>query len=84
MRAARRRGITRDMRNSITPDAHHPTAWWTRLDDGRIRCGVRPRACALHERQAGLCFVRQRDGDRIVLTTYSRRSPRAMRGALPA
>jgi pyruvate formate lyase activating enzyme len=51
-----------------------PTTWWTRLDDGRIRCDVCPRACALHEGQTGLCFVRERRGDRIVLTTYGRSS----------
>ena len=33
-----------------------------------------PRACALHEGQAGLCFVRRRADDRIVLTTYGRSS----------
>jgi pyruvate formate lyase activating enzyme len=52
----------------------HPTTWWTRLDDGRIRCDVCPRACALHEGQSGLCFVRAREGDQIVLTTYGRSS----------
>jgi pyruvate formate lyase activating enzyme len=52
----------------------YPTAWWTRLEDGRIRCDVCPRACALHEGQTGLCFVRMRVGDRILLTTYGRSS----------
>jgi pyruvate formate lyase activating enzyme len=52
----------------------HPTSWWHRLDDGRIRCDVCPRACALHEGQRGLCFVRKREGDAIVLTTYGRSS----------
>jgi pyruvate formate lyase activating enzyme len=52
----------------------HPTIWWHRLDDGRIRCEVCPRACALHEGQRGLCFVRKRQGDAIVLTTYGRSS----------
>jgi pyruvate formate lyase activating enzyme len=51
-----------------------PTRWWTRLEDGRIRCDVCPRGCALHEGQRGLCFVRAREGDRIVLTTYGRSS----------
>ena len=55
-------------------ESSHPTRWWTELDDGRIRCDVCPRACALHEGQRGLCFVRKRDGDRIVLTTYGRSS----------
>jgi pyruvate formate lyase activating enzyme len=52
----------------------HPTAWWTRLEDGRIRCDVCPRACSLHEGQRGLCFVRMREADQIVLTTYGRSS----------
>jgi pyruvate formate lyase activating enzyme len=41
----------------------YPTIWWTRLDDGRIRCDVCPRACSLGEGQAGLCFVRTRTDD---------------------
>ena len=48
----------------------HPTRWWHRLDDGRVQCDVCPRACRLHEGQRGLCFVRMRQDDRVVLTTY--------------
>jgi pyruvate formate lyase activating enzyme len=55
-------------------ESAHPTTWWHRLDDGRIRCDVCPRACSLHEGQRGLCFVRKREGDAIVLTTYGRSS----------
>ena len=55
-------------------ETSHATTWWTRLEDGRIRCDVCPRACALHEGQRGLCFVRRREGDAIVLTTYARSS----------
>ena len=33
-----------------------------------------PRACKLREGQRGLCFVRAREGDEIVLTTYGRSS----------
>jgi pyruvate formate lyase activating enzyme len=55
-------------------DQAHPTRFWTRLEDGRVRCDVCPRACALHEGQRGFCFVRARQGDRIVLTTYGRSS----------
>ncbi|HLZ36327.1 MAG TPA: AmmeMemoRadiSam system radical SAM enzyme [Mycobacteriales bacterium] len=51
-----------------------PTAYWHRLDDGRVQCDVCPRACRLHEGQRGLCFVRGRAGDQIVLTTYGRSS----------
>ena len=52
----------------------HPTRWWTAIADGRIRCDVCPRACSLHEGQHGLCFVRARQNDQIVLTTYGRSS----------
>ena len=50
------------------------TRHWRRLDDGRVQCDVCPRRCRLHEGQRGLCFVRGRDGDGIVLTTYGRSS----------
>ena len=55
-------------------ESAHPTTWWHRLDDGRIRCDVCPRGCSLHEGQRGLCFVRRREGDGVVLTTYGRSS----------
>jgi pyruvate formate lyase activating enzyme len=48
--------------------------WWHRLDDGRIQCDLCPRDCRLHQGQRGLCFVRAREGDRMVLTTYGRSS----------
>ena len=47
-----------------------PTKYWHALEDGRIQCDVCPRACRLHEGQRGLCFVRARENDQIVLTTY--------------
>jgi pyruvate formate lyase activating enzyme len=51
-----------------------PTRWWHRLDDGRVQCDVCPRACRLREGQRGLCFVRARVDDQIVLTSYGRSS----------
>ncbi len=51
-----------------------PTRYWHRLADGRIQCDVCPRACRLREQQQGLCFVRSRADDAIVLTTYGRSS----------
>src|SRR5262249_29864424 len=48
--------------------------WWHTLPDGRIKCDLCPRDCRLHEGQRGMCFVRQREGDRMVLTTYGRSS----------
>lgn len=50
------------------------TRFWHSLDDGRIQCDACPRACKLHKGQRGLCFVRARLGDQIVLTTYGRSS----------
>jgi pyruvate formate lyase activating enzyme len=47
---------------------------WHRLDDGRVQCDVCPRYCKLNEGQRGLCFVRGRQDDAIVLTTYGRSS----------
>ena len=52
----------------------HPGRHYARLDDGRIRCDVCPRHCKLKDGQRGLCFVRARQGDEIVLTTYGRSS----------
>jgi pyruvate formate lyase activating enzyme len=51
-----------------------PTQHWHRCDDGRLQCDVCPRACRLKEGQRGLCFVRGRADDQVVLTTYGRSS----------
>ena len=51
-----------------------PARYWHRLDDGRIQCDLCPRYCRLHEGQRGLCFVRARRADELVLTTYGRSS----------
>jgi len=50
------------------------TKYWHKLEDGRIQCDTCPRFCRLHEGQRGLCFVRARQEDQIVLTTYGRSS----------
>lgn len=54
--------------------ATHPTHYWHQIDDGRIQCDVCPRLCKLQEGQRGMCFVRAREKDAIVLTTYGRSS----------
>src|SRR5262245_53992082 len=51
-----------------------PGRYWHVLGDGRIQCDVCPRFCKLHDGQRGLCFVRARQGDQMVLTTYGRSS----------
>jgi len=53
---------------------HHPARWWHALEDGRLQCDLCPRDCKLNDGQRGLCFVRQRVGERILLTTYGRSS----------
>jgi len=57
------------MSNSSTP-----TRYWHQLDDGRLQCDLCPRACKLREGQQGLCFVRARENNSVVLTTYGRSS----------
>jgi pyruvate formate lyase activating enzyme len=52
----------------------YPARYWHPLPDGRLQCDVCPRFCKLHEGQRGLCFVRAREGDAMVLTTYGRSS----------
>jgi len=51
-----------------------PGRYWHRLEDGRVQCDLCPRYCKLHEGQRGLCFVRARQNDQILLTTYGRSS----------
>jgi len=51
-----------------------PGRFWHRLDDDRLQCDVCPRECRLHEGQRGLCFVRGRVDDQVVLTSYGRSS----------
>ncbi len=50
----------------------HPTTHWSYQPDGRLRCDICPRHCALKDGQRGLCFVRLRAGGQIVLDTYGR------------
>ncbi len=51
-----------------------PGRYWHRLDDGRLQCDLCPRFCRLRDGQRGLCFVRGRAGDEMLLTTYGRSS----------
>ncbi len=57
-----------------TDNTLHPGRWWHLLDDGRIQCDLCPRDCRLRDGQRGACFVRQRQRDAMVLTTYGRSS----------
>jgi len=60
--------------STFSPLSTVPTRYWHPLDDGRVQCDVCPRACKLRDGQRGLCFVRAREDDEIVLTTYGRSS----------
>ena len=62
-------GSTGERLNTVVP-----TKYWHKLEDGRVQCDLCPRFCKLHEGQQGLCFVRARQNDQIVLTTYGRSS----------
>jgi pyruvate formate lyase activating enzyme len=48
--------------------------WQHMLADGRVQCDLCPRYCRLHEGQRAFCFVRQRVGEEIVLTSYGKAS----------
>ena len=51
-----------------------PARHWHALDDGRLQCDVCPRFCKLQDGQRGLCFVRARQNEQMVLTSYGRSS----------
>ena len=51
-----------------------PARWWHAVADDRLQCDLCPRDCRLHDGQRGMCFVRARQGDQLVLTTYGRSS----------
>lgn len=53
---------------------NHPARYWHLDAEGRVKCDLCPRDCRLKEGQRGLCFVRKREGDQMVLTTYGRSS----------
>jgi len=48
--------------------------YWHGLPDGRLQCDLCPRDCKLHSGQRGACFVRLREGNEMVLSTYGRSS----------
>jgi pyruvate formate lyase activating enzyme len=51
-----------------------PTKYWHVLDDGRVQCDLCPRFCKLREGQRGMGFVRARQDNQVVMTTYGRSS----------
>ncbi len=61
------------MSGPIHPE-HYPAKYWHMRTDGRICCELCPRLCKLKDGQRGMCFVRKRTGNQMVLTTYGRSS----------
>jgi pyruvate formate lyase activating enzyme len=59
---------------SLTDPNTAPTRHWHGLPDGRVQCDVCPRECRLREGQRGLCFVRGRIADQVILASYGRSS----------
>lgn len=51
---------------------------WYRADGDKLQCTLCPRDCKLSDGQRGMCFVRQREGDAIVLAAYGKASGFAM------
>ncbi len=58
-------------RTMLSPDTV-PGRYWHLCDDGRIQCDLCPRHCRMRDGQRGLCFVRARQGDEMVLTSWGR------------
>ena len=50
------------------------TKYWAKLPNGRVQCNLCPRECRLNEGQRGMCFVRARQDDAVVLTSWGRSS----------
>ena len=46
--------------------------YWRQIENGKIQCELCPRRCQLKDGQRGFCFVRAREGNQLVLTTYGR------------
>ncbi len=56
----------------MTVTSELPGRFWHALDDGRLQCNLCPRYCKLKDGQRAFCFVRERQDDRIVLSTSGR------------
>jgi pyruvate formate lyase activating enzyme len=63
-----------ERRRGMGADDSVNVGFWTRLEDGRIECGLCPRFCKMRPGQRGLCFVRRarEDGEGMELTGYGR------------
>jgi pyruvate formate lyase activating enzyme len=55
-------------------NSHYLARYWHMIADGRMQCDLCPRDCKLQDGQRGACFVRMRQGENMILTTYGRSS----------
>jgi pyruvate formate lyase activating enzyme len=58
----------------MVENSSYLSRYWHMIEDGRMQCDLCPRDCKLHEGQRGACFVRMRQDDQMILTTYGRSS----------
>jgi pyruvate formate lyase activating enzyme len=56
------------------PESQHLARYFHAVGDDRLQCDACPRDCTLRDGQRGLCFVRRRQGEAMILTTYGRSS----------
>jgi pyruvate formate lyase activating enzyme len=62
----------REIDIDTTQPGYEVGRWQHALPDGRIQCDLCPRYCRLHDGQRAFCFIRQRAGDDIYLTSYGK------------
>ncbi len=74
LKGARHKSRLDNRRSMISNPSIVSTKYWEKLPNGRVQCNVCPNLCRLSEGQRGACFVRMRQGDEVVLTTYGRSS----------
>ncbi len=54
----------------MSANQHVVSGRWHHFEGERLQCDLCPRHCQLKDGQRAFCFVRQRQGDEIVLTSY--------------
>ncbi len=52
------------------PERTHKAKWWSPLPEGKVKCRLCPRGCALSEGASGYCAVRRNDGGEMVSVAY--------------
>ncbi|MBT6121115.1 AmmeMemoRadiSam system radical SAM enzyme [bacterium] len=58
----------------MNKETSYPAQFYSKVDNEKIQCNLCPRHCQLKDNTRGFCFVRKREGDQMVLTTYGRSS----------